>query len=59
MIVILVDIYGSNKPIDILNADFDLVKTFKLNSLLTPGRTNGVYAMLKKLKDYAEVFSKK
>ena len=58
MITILNDIYGNNTPMDILNSDFELVKTLKLNTLLTQGRTNGVYAMLKKIKEYAKVFLK-
>ena len=58
MITILIDIYGNKTPHDILNSDFQLVKTLKLDTLLTQGRTNGVYAMIKKLKEYAQVFLK-
>ena len=58
MITILNDIYGNNAPLDILKSDFELVKTLQLDALLTQGRTNGVYAMLKKIKEYAEVFLK-
>ena len=58
MITILNDIYGKNTPQDILDSDFELVKTLQLDTLLTQGRTNGVYAMLKKVKEYAEVFLK-
>ena len=58
MITILSDIYGNNFPNDILNSDFELVKKLNLNNLLTPGRTNGVYFMLKKIKEYAKTFSK-
>ena len=58
MITILIDIYGHNTPQDILNSDFELVKTLQLDTLLTQGRTNGVYSMLKKVKEYAEVFIK-
>tara|TARA_B000000460_G_C21305520_1_gene302086 strand:- start:106 stop:519 length:414 start_codon:yes stop_codon:yes gene_type:complete len=58
MITILIDIYGNKTPHDILDSDFQLVKTLKLDTLLTQGRTNGVYAMLKKLKEYAQVFLK-
>ena len=58
MITILIDKYGNKTPHDILNSDFQLVKTLKLDTLLTQGRTNGVYAMLKKLKEYAQVFLK-
>ena len=59
MISILADIYGENLPKEILNSDFDLIKQFNLNIILTPGRTNGVYSMLNQIKNYAETFSKK
>jgi len=58
MITILNDIYGKNTPQNILNSDFELVRTLQLDMLLTRGRTNGVYSMLKKVKEYAEVFLK-
>ena len=58
MVTILSDIYGNNSPNDILNSDFELVNKLNLNVLLTPGRTNGVYSMLKKIKEYAKTFSK-
>ena len=58
MITILNDIYGKNTPQDILDSDFGLVKILQLDILLTQGRTNGVYSMLKKIKEYAEVFLK-
>ena len=58
MITILIDIYWNKTTHDILNSDFQLVKTLQLDTLLTQGRTNGVYAMLKKLKEYAQVFLK-
>ena len=59
MITILTDIYGNNSPKDILESDFELVKRLNLKSLLTPGRTNGVYSMLKKVKEYAKIFLNK
>ena len=43
MITILNDIYGKNTPRNILNSDFELVRTLRLDMLLTRGRTNGVY----------------
>ena len=58
MITILSDIYGNNLPNDILNSDFELIKTLNLDILLTPGRNNGVFSMLKAIKKYAETFSK-
>ena len=59
MITILADIYGDNSPQDILKSDFELIKRFKLDTLLTPGRTNGVNSMLNEIKRYAETFAKK
>ena len=58
MITILSDIYGNNLPNDVLNSDFELIKTLNLDVLLTPSRTNGVFFMLKSIKKYAETFSK-
>ena len=58
MITILSDIYGGNLPEDVFNANFKLIEKLNLEILLTPGRNNGVYAMLKKIKDYAKTFSK-
>ena len=56
MITILVDIYGENTPSDILSSDFELLKKLQLDILLTPGRRNGVYSMLQKIKKYASSF---
>ena len=58
MITILSDIYGNNFSNDILNSDFELIKTLNLDVLLTPSRTNGVFFMLKTIKKYSETFSK-
>ena len=57
MVTILADIYSRNLPTDILNSNFDLIKQFDLKIILTPGRTNGVYSMLKQIKRYAEIFA--
>ena len=59
MITILTDIYGNNSPKDILESDIELVKTLQLDALLTNSRTNGVYSMLKKVKEYAKIFLNK
>ena len=56
MITILVDIYGNNKPQDILNSNFKLLENFNLDTLLTPGRRNGVFSMLQKIKVYASYY---
>ena len=56
MVTILTDIYGKNKPTDIVASDFELLKTLQLDILLTPGRRNGVFAMLKKIEKYAHYY---
>ena len=56
MVTILADIYGKNKPTDIIASDFDLLKTLQLDALLTPGRRNGVFSMLKKIEKYAHYY---
>ena len=56
MVTILTDIYGKNKPADIIASDFELLKTLQLDVLLTQGRRNGVFAMLKKIKKYAHYY---
>ena len=53
MVTILTDIYGKNKPNDIIASDFDLLKILQLDVLLTQGRRNGVFSMLKKIREYA------
>ena len=53
MITILCDIYGGQNPNEIVKTNFDLLKVLKLDNLLTPGRRNGVQAMLIKIKEHA------
>tara|TARA_Y100000590_G_scaffold449150_1_gene586822 strand:+ start:269 stop:688 length:420 start_codon:yes stop_codon:yes gene_type:complete len=53
MVTILCDIYGGREPKDISKANFELLNLLKLDNLLTPGRRNGVYSMLEKIKEHA------
>ena len=53
MITILCDIFSDQEPKVISNANFKLLETLKLDTLLTPGRRNGVYSMLQKIKKHA------
>lgn len=53
MVTILCKIYGGRKPNEIAKSNFELLSTLDLNTLLTPGRRNGVYSMLMKIKEYA------
>ena len=57
MITILCDIYGNRMPEEIQKSDFSLLNNLELDTLLTPGRRNGVYSMLKKIKEYANSYS--
>ena len=59
MVTILCDIYGDRDPKEIQNSDFELLNMLQLDTLLTPGRRNGVYSMLEKIKEYANAYSKK
>ena len=57
MVTILCDIYGDRNPSEIKNSDFSMLNTLELDTLLTPGRRNGVYSMLEKIKEYANSYS--
>ena len=59
MITILCDIYGNRDPREIHYSNFELLNILELDALLTPGRRNGVYSMLEKIKEYARAYSKK
>ena len=56
MITILCDIYGDREPKEIINSDFSLLQKLELDTLLTPGRRNGVYSMLEKIKEYSNSY---
>ena len=53
MITILCDIFNGHTPKEIANCKIDLLSDLKLELLLTPGRRNGVYSMLLKIKEHA------
>ena len=57
MVTILCKIYGGRKPNEIAKSNFELLSTLDLNTLLTPGRRNGVYSMLMKIKEYAIAYA--
>ena len=57
MVTILCDIYGDRNPSEIKNSDFSILNDLELDTLLTPGRRNGVYSMLAKIKEYANSYS--
>ena len=57
MVTILCDIYGDRNPSEIKKSDFSMLNNLELDTLLTPGRRNGVYSMLEKIKEYANSYS--
>ena len=57
MVTILCDIYGDRNPSEIKNSDFSMLNSLELDTLLTPGRRNGVYSMLEKIKEYANSYN--
>ena len=57
MVTILCDIYGDRHPSEIKNSDFSMLNNLELDTLLTPGRRNGVHSMLEKIKEYANSYS--
>ena len=56
MVTILCDIYGDRDPSEIKNSDFSMLNNLELDTLLTPGRRNGVYSMLEKIREYASSY---
>ena len=55
MVCIIADVYSGSSSQDINKFDQDEFKILKLDTLLTPGRNNGVHGMLKKVKEYAQL----
>ena len=57
MITILCEIFKGHTPKEISESDVDLLNDLNLDLLLTPGRRNGVYSMLLKIKEYASSYT--
>ena len=55
MVCLIADVYSGSRAQDIKEFDQDEFKILKLDTLLTPGRNNGVHGMLKKVKGYAQL----
>jgi len=53
MVCIIADVYSGSRAQDINEFDQKKFEKMNLDSLLTPGRNNGVHGMLKKVKSYA------
>jgi len=55
MVSMIADVYSGSSAQDIKEFNQDEFKILKLDTLLTPGRNNGVHGMLKKVKEYARL----
>ena len=55
MVSMIADVYSGSSAQDINKFKQDEFKILKLDTLLTPGRNNGVHGMLKKVKEYARL----
>ena len=53
MVCIIADVYSGSRSQDINEFDQKEFEKMNLDTLLTPGRNNGVNSMLKKIKFYA------
>jgi cysteine desulfuration protein SufE len=53
MVCIIADVYSGSRAQDINEFNQKEFEKMNLDSLLTPGRNNGVHSMLKKVKFYA------
>ena len=54
MVCLIADVYSGSSAQDIREFDQKEFDKINLNTLLTPGRNNGVHSMLKKVKFYAK-----
>ena len=52
MVCLLADVFSGSTKKEIAAFDEDDLKDLKLDTLLTPGRRNGVYSMLKVIQKY-------
>ena len=52
LVCLLADIFSGFTGSDIASFDTKSLDDLKLDTLLTPGRRNGVYSMLKKIQGY-------
>ncbi|MDE7120357.1 MAG: SufE family protein [Muribaculaceae bacterium] len=59
IISMLVDVLSGQKPADILNADLYFIDRIGLAEHLSPTRSNGLLAMIKRIRAYALAYSMK
>ena len=54
LVNMITDIYSGETPASINCSEVDLMEEFNLGVILSPGRRNGAFNMLKKIKNYAK-----
>lgn len=56
LISVLLNVFSEKTPEEILNTPLEFVKEAGLDQHLTPSRTNGLFAMIKQIRSYAQAF---
>lgn len=56
LVSILLNIFNSSTPQEILNFNFEELNRLNLSEIISPTRQNGVYSMIKKIKFYAGIY---
>ncbi len=56
LISVLLNVFSEKTPEQILNTSIEFVKEAGLDQHLTPSRTNGLFAMIKQIRSYAQAF---
>ena len=56
IIALLVDVLSGQAPQEIVNAKLDFIDAIQLRSHLSSQRSNGLTAMIQRMKNYAQVF---
>ncbi|HHG86277.1 MAG TPA: SufE family protein, partial [Bacteroidetes bacterium] len=57
LVSLLMRVYDGQSPQDILSTELDFINRIGLSSALSPTRSNGLAAMVKKLKGYALAYN--
>ena len=56
LIAVLLSVYSESTPLEILQKPPDFIKELGFDSNLSPSRANGLFAMIKQIKNYAIAF---
>ena len=59
LVSLLLRIFSGQRPLDILNANYNFIDTIGFKKHLSINRANGLESMLNEIKKYAVIFNKK